>query len=261
LAGKAAAPKQGFIHHDPTQGIELPPLETQAIVPPTQDHVWKLINLASFLGQHMDAMVHLGAFAGLRRGELLALHFADIDWTNREIIVSKAVSRFHATDDAHRWQWRIGPTKTKRSVRRVAVTDDILQYLARIRRTAVDSNGLVFFRKGGNFIDPDTFDSLFAKIKARADLKNIRFHDLRHFYASLLISQGFSAKYICDQLGHSSIQVTFDTYGHLFPRTKEEASAKLEETIRRGRREAIASGLLATDDESTSEEEIPKYVN
>ena len=162
---------------------------------------------------------------------------------------------------AHRWQWRIGPTKTKRSVRRVAVTDDILQYLARIRRTAVDSNGLVFFRKGGNFIDPDTFDSLFAKIKARADLKGIRFHDLRHFYASLLISQGFSAKYICDQLGHSSIQMTFDTYGHLFPRAKEEASAKLEETIRRGRREAIASGLLANDDENTSEEEIPKYVN
>jgi len=100
LVGKkgSSAIKQGFIHHDPTQGIELPPLETQAIVPPTQDHVWKLINLASFLGQHMDAMVHLGAFAGLRRGELLALHFADIDWTNKEIIVSKAVSRFHATD-------------------------------------------------------------------------------------------------------------------------------------------------------------------
>jgi hypothetical protein len=59
---------------------------------------------------------------------------------------------------------------------------------------------------------------------------------------SLLISQGFSPKYVCDQLGHSSIQMTFDTYGHLFPRAREEASAKLEEAIRKGRKEAIPSG-------------------
>jgi len=110
-------------------------------------------------------------------------------------------------------------------------------------------------------LDPDSFDSLFAKIKESAGLKEIRFHDLRHFFASLLISQGFSAKYICDQLGHSSIQMTFDTYGHLFPRTREEALAKLEKAIRKGRKEAIASGVLANDDEIHSEEEPPKYVN
>jgi integrase len=130
-----------------------------------------------------------------------------------------------------------------------------------MRRTAADPDGLLFPGKEAKPMDPDVFDSLFAEIKKSAGLPEVRFHDLRHFFASLLISQGFSPKYVCDQLGHSSIQMTFDTYGHLFPTAREEASAKLEEVVRKGRRKAIASDLLAQEEESNSEEETPKYVN
>ena len=263
LVGKkgSSAIKQGYIHHDPTQGLELPPIEDRTIVPPTQDLVWKLINVATFFGQNADAMIHLGAFTGLRRGELLALQFTDIDWSNKEIVVTKALTRFPAKDGVHRWRWEMGPPKTKRSVRRVVLSDDILLYLTRMRKSAPNPIGLLFPDKNGKPLDPDFFDSLFAKIKKSAGLKEIRFHDLRHFFASLLISQGFSPKYVCDQLGHSSIQMTFDTYGHLFPRAREEASAKLEEAIRKGRKEAIASGMLADDDEINQKEESPKYIN
>ena len=155
----------------------------------------------------------------------------------------------------------MGPPKTKRSARRVVLSEDILLYLTRIRNSTPNRIGLLFPDKNGKALDPDFFDSLFAKIKKSAGLKEIRFHDLRHFFASLLISQGFSPKYVCDQLGHSSIQMTFDTYGHLFPRAREEASAKLEEAIRKGRKEAIASGMLADDDEINQKEESPKYIN
>ena len=61
----------------------------------------------------------------------------------------------------------------------------------------------------------------------------MRFHDLRHFFASILIAQGESAKYVQDQMGHSSIQVTFDTYGHLFPQSKQESVKKLDATCQR----------------------------
>ena len=129
------------------------------------------------------------------------------------------------------------------------------------RRKKGDScrSGLLFPDKSGKPVDPDFFNSLFAKIKKSAGLKELRFHDLRHFFASLLISQGFSPKYVCDQLGHSSIQMTFDKYGHLFPRAREEASVKLEEAIRKGRQDASASGMLADDDEINQKEESPKY--
>ena len=146
-------------------------------------------------------------------------------------------------------------------MRRLILSDDILLYLNRMRQKASTPTASLFPDKEGNPLDPDAFDSLFAQIKQTAGLKEIRFHDLRHFFASLLISQGFSPKYICDQLGHSSIQMTFDTYGHLFPRAREEASAKLEEVIRKGRKKAIASGLLANDDEINQKEEPSKYIN
>jgi len=58
-----------------------------------------------------------------------------------------------------------------------------------------------------------------------------RFHDLRHFYASMLIAQGENPKYIQDQLGYASITTTFDTYGHLMPQARREASAKLAKSL------------------------------
>lgn len=70
-------------------------------------------------------------------------------------------------------------------------------------------------------------------------------------------SHRFSAKYVCEQLGHSSIQMTFDTYGQSCPRGRGEASAKLEEAIRKGGKEAVAGGMLVDDDEINQKEESP----
>ena len=89
----------------------------------------------------------------------------------------------------------------------------------------------------------------------------MRFHDLRHFFASMLIAQGESPKYVCDQLGHSSVQITFDVYGHLFPQAKAEASEKFERRMLKAREEAIVSKLLANEEDSDSEEGKPKRVN
>ncbi|PYV41274.1 MAG: hypothetical protein DMG06_17625 [Acidobacteria bacterium] len=241
----SSAIKQGYIRHDPTQGLELPPLETRTIIPPTQEMVWKLINVASFSGQNANVMVHLGAFAGLRRGEMLALEFNDVDWEGKEILVNKALTRFSAKDCVHVWQWKVGPAKTKRSVRRIALSEDLVTSLVRLRESAREPNGLLFPDRNGKLMDPDYFDVLFAQIKKNAGFSELRFHDLRHFFASFLISQGLSPKYVCDQLGHSSIQVTFDIYGHLFPRAREEASIRLQEAIKKGREKAIAKLLLA----------------
>ena len=71
------------------------------------------------------------------------------------------------------------------------------------------------------------------------------FHDLRYFFASMLIAQGESAKYVCDQMGHSSIQVTFDTYGHLFPNSRETAAKKLQQAMFTGRKKRTGGSLVA----------------
>jgi hypothetical protein len=61
----------------------------------------------------------------------------------------------------------------------------------------------------------------------------------------MLIAQGESAKYVCDQMGHSSIQVTFDTYGHLFPNSRETAAKKLQQAMFTGRKDGFGSSLVA----------------
>ena len=77
----------------------------------------------------------------------------------------------------------------------------------------------------------------------------------------MLIAQGESPKYISDQLGHSSIMVTFDTYGHLFPQAKAEATEKLEKRMFQAREGAIVSNLLANEENDQEEEILPKRVN
>jgi Phage integrase family/Phage integrase, N-terminal SAM-like domain len=95
------------------------------------------------------------------------------------------------------------------------------------------------------------------EIAAKAGLPGVRFHDLRHFFASMLIAQGESAKYVCDQMGHSSIQVTFDTYGHLFPNSRETAAKKLQQAMFTGRKDGFGSSLVAKPGKRKKKTEPP----
>ena len=75
-----------------------------------------------------------------------------------------------------------------------------------------------------------SFKTAWENVRERAGVK-ARFHDLRYFFASVLIENGESAKYVQDQVGHASITATFDTYGHLMPQAKQQATKRLERSI------------------------------
>ncbi|MFN8009040.1 MAG: site-specific integrase [Terriglobia bacterium] len=264
LASKkdSSAIKQGYIRFDPLQGLELPSVISKEIVVPTAENVWKLIDTAMEMKSIGHGMIYLGAFAGVRRGELLALCFENIDWFQKELIINRSLAKCRATDGVHKWAWRVSAPKTKTSKRRVALTNNVLQFLSNLKQFSGKSEGLIFSDNEGKPIDPDKFDEdIFAAIRGKAGLTSVRFHDLRHFFASMLIAQGESPKYVSDQLGHSSVQITFDIYGHLFPQAKAEASEKFEERMLRAREEASVSKLLASEEEGNSKEEKPKRVN
>jgi integrase len=257
----SSAIKQGYIRFDPLQGLELPSLTSKEITVPTAEMIWKLIDTAAEMKSIGHGMIYLGAFAGVRRGELLALCFEDVDWFQKELIVSKSLAKCRATDGVHKWTWKVGPPKSRTSKRRVALTNNVLQFLSNLKQFSGKSEGLIF-TNNGKHIDPDRFDEdIFAPIRESARLDSVRFHDLRHFFASMLIAQGESPKYVSDQLGHASVQITFDIYGHLFPQAKAEASEEFEERMLRAREGASVSKLLASEEDSDSEEEKPKRVN
>jgi integrase len=264
LVGKkgASAVKRGFLRHDPTRGIEMPAMDQKQIVPPTREEVWKLVDAAEELGGIGRDMVFVDAFTGLRRNEILALQYTDIDWTNKEVVINKAVSKTKVSDGVRKWEWQVGPPKSRKSNRRVAAADAVLELLRHLRSKAEDTFGPVFRGPEGKRMDPDYFDEfIFGRIAAHAGLSRVRFHDLRHFFASMLIAQGESAKYVCDQMGHSSIQVTFDTYGHLFPNSRETAAKKLQQAMFTGRKKGFGSTLVAKPRKRVKKAELPGNEN
>src|SRR6266550_9344102 len=90
----------------------------------------------------------------------------------------------------------------------------------------------LFTTPKGARLEPSNLRKVFSKLLTDAKLRRVRFHDLRHTFATTLIEQGESLAYIRDQLGHSSIKVTVDTYGHLVPGGNRQAVDKLDERVK-----------------------------
>jgi integrase len=91
--------------------------------------------------------------------------------------------------------------------------------------------GWLFQTPGGTEIDPNNLRQLFNRLLTDAKLRRVRFHDLRHSFASLLLQNGESLTYVKDQMGHSSIKVTVDIYGHLVPGGNRQAVDKLDDML------------------------------
>ena len=173
---------------------------------------------------------------GMRSGELAALQWGDIDENGRFLTLRRSYV-----------SGRIQPTKTGR-IRRVDLSDALLQALRDhkktkraewLRRGSSQIPVWVFVNDEGN--PPDMCNlgvRHFKKCLDAAGLRTIRFHDLRHTYASLLIQNGEPLAYVRDQLGHASIQMTVDVYGHLEPGRNRQAVNKLP-TIKDAPAEAL----------------------
>jgi integrase len=181
---------------------------------------------------------------------VLALRFADIEWFAHELRVRHAISKQRSRDGAHKWEWRLGPPKSAKSVRRIAATESVMRLLADLKTGAQAE----FLFPGGcvGFIDPDKFDAeIWPPIAERAGMKGTRFHDLRHFFASQLIANGETAAYVRDQMGHSSIKVTFvptgicsqDVAGRPVAVTKNMEAARLKPTAE------VSNALAMTGEE------------
>jgi integrase len=192
---------------------------------------------ATFLGavrQHAvaDYPVFLCALrTGMRLGELLGLQWGDVDFHGRFIEVRRNLVAGRVTTPKS--------GKTRRVDMSVQLTE-ALRTLMTTRKAVTLKNGWgllpdwVFCSETGGPLDGDNLrHRVFYRVLAKAGLRRVRFHDLRHTFASLLIAQGESLAYVRDQLGHASIQLTVDTYGHLVPGANRQAVDRLDDaTIR-----------------------------
>ncbi|HEX7407915.1 MAG TPA: site-specific integrase, partial [Candidatus Binatia bacterium] len=166
------------------------------------------------------------AMTGVRIGEAVALQWGDIDFVGRFAEVKRNLVDGKLT------------TPKSGKARRVDLSARLTESLKALwvdrkketlRRGWGEVPAWVFINEAAKPLDPDNFRKrVWPKILPKAELRTIRIHDLRHTYASLLIGQGQSLAYVKDQMGHHSIRVTVDTYGHLVPGGNKAAVDRLD---------------------------------
>jgi integrase len=170
--------------------------------------------------------VSLLARTGVRIGEACALQWGDLDFNGRFIEVRRNCVRYRITTPksgkARRVDMSQGLTETLKAL-----------HLERRKETLRKGWGevpeWVFYNRERALADQHHFRGrVWPKLLAKAGLRQVRIHDLRHTFASLLIQQGESLAYVKDQLGHHSIRITVDTYGHLVPGGNRQAVDKLD---------------------------------
>jgi len=177
------------------------------------------------------AFFYTAIFTGMRRGELLGLKWEDIDWLNRKIHVKRSL-----------YKTTFQTPKSKHSKRAIDIGPRLIDVLKNHRAKQNETrlkvgegwsnNDLVFSQNDGTPLDGDNvYHRDLKAVLKKAELRAIRIHDLRHTFASILISAGHSPKYIMNQMGHSSVKTTLDLYAHLMPEVHEGAAKKSEDFV------------------------------
>jgi len=206
----------GYLDANPALYIERPRVEIEEMEILTPPEIRRLFEAAE---EPVRTLLLCAVLTGMRRGELLGLKWEDIDFEGNRIHVRRAL-----------WRGKFVTPKSRRSRRAIDMGPTLKAALGRLPSRF--KGEIVFTSPEGGVMDPDNFSSRdWARVLRRSKLKRIRFHDLRHTYASLLIAQGAHPKYIQVQLGHASIQTTLDRYGHLMPEMHEAEARKLDRLV------------------------------
>src|SRR6266571_1590779 len=225
------------------EDVSLPRQSRHEIQPVTREQAQKLLETAK--GHRLEAILTLALATGMRRGELLALRWRDIDFESRSLQIQRSVMHLPG---GH----RIHEPKTASGKRRITLPPFVVEALQhhRLRQletklkagSAWEEHDLVFCNIYGRFLNSASLHHLFTSLVKKAGLPQMRFHDLRHSAATILMAMGVPVKVIQELLGHSSISITLNVYGHVLPSMQDEAMDKMERLFGKDEDESGKSG-------------------
>ncbi|WP_067509447.1 site-specific integrase [Actinoplanes sp. TFC3] len=200
--------------------------------------------LTALRGERREALVTIMLAYGLRRGEALSLHWDRLNWAEGTILVMHGVKRIKSHDNrpsARRTKLVISELKTRKSRRTLYLTPELIALLrphravqAEQRAAAVEAwqdHGMVFPSEIGTPMDPDNFSHRFSALCKRVGLGHWHPHELRHSEASLMLAQGTELHVVSEVLGHTSIAITKDVYGHLLEAGQRSAAESMSRAL------------------------------
>jgi integrase len=227
------AVRLGLVARNVAEMVEAPRLLPQEMAVLTQEEVRILLSAAS--GDRLEALYVLALATGMRLGELLALKWSDVNLETQTLQVRSTLQRT-------RQGYVIAQPKTKSSRRRIALPATAVAALRkhRVRHLeeqvqfggAWSGHDLVFCDPIGQPLNGiNVLRTQFHGLLRRAGLPRVRFHDLRHTAATLLLERGVNVKMVSEMLGHSSIAITLSLYGHVTPHMQQQAADTMDQLL------------------------------
>jgi integrase len=225
----------GLIPRNATEAVTPPQSSREEMCPLTPEQAKLLLQVAHEAGDRLAALYVLAIHTGLRQGELLGLKWDDVDLEDGSLQVRRTLAIT-----------KNGPVltspKTTGSRRSVKLTSKAIEALKRHLERQLgeidrigslwSENGLIFASEKGEPINRHNLTRRsFKPLLKRAGLPQIRFHDLRHTCATLLLTRNVNVKIVSEMLGHSTIAITLDTYSHVLPNMRDQAAAAMEEAL------------------------------
>lgn len=239
------AMKNQLIQKNPAKDVTLP--KVRKFTAEVFDHKTVIKFIESLKGDEIEVPVALAGLAGMRRGEALGLLWEDVNFDAKTVTINKQLA---VTTKGVTFEY----PKTNESVRTIMVTDELISILKRQQvwqQKMKDelgeeyiNNNLVCCRYNGEWFNPSNFSKLYSNALTRNGFKHIRFHDLRHSWATYMIRLGVPLNVVSKMLGHKTVGVTMEIYVHVVNEMQQEAIDKLNSVIA-----SIKSG--ETEDENS----------
>jgi integrase len=221
--------KWEMISRNPAALVDAPKTEKKEVEVWDQDEINAFLNAAKE-SRYYQAFL-LALTTGMRQGEILGLRWKDIDEENQKISIVQTLS--------HKGQKLNTGAKTESGNRTISIDENTLSQVMKLKhlykqellanRPMYKDNGLVICTSLGTPLSPRNLLRSFYSLIEKAEVKKIRFHDLRHTHASLMLKQGVNPKIVSERLGHANVRITLDTYSHLLPNLQKETAQKFGE--------------------------------
>jgi integrase len=229
----AQAVRWSLVPRNVTEAVKAPRPVPEEMKPLSREETRRLLEESQ--GDHLEALYILAVHTGMRQGELLGLKWDDVDLKNGVIHLQRTLTR-------HKGRLHLGETKTKRSRRTVNLTEPAIEALrGHLQRQLGEmeqlgdlyrDQGLIFSTQAGTPINPTNLRKRsFEPLLRKAGLPKIRFHDLRHTCATLLLGQNVHPKYVQELLGHATVAITLDTYSHFIPSMGTQTARAMEDAL------------------------------
>ena len=222
--------KLQIIAHNPCEGVELPKLKKYRADIYTPTMIQTILDKAKDTDMYLP--IYLLVKLGLRRGELLALRWSDIDFKNNVLKVRHNMVR---TEESY----TIKEPKSEAGIRDIHLSKEVssilkqerIKYMNDLFNYGAGFQNLEFVirQENGAPYHPDSMSQKWRRFLEKHNLPQRRLHDLRHSNATALIQAGVSPKVVQQRLGHADVQITLNTYTHVLPEMDVEAAEKLDE--------------------------------